>query len=241
MEGRHSAEPDPTVVRMVVAGSHAALAELYDRHAAAVFGVSFRLLGQRPEAEEVVQETFLALWNRDEQFDPALGSLRAWLLTIARNRAIDRLRAAGRKPAVVPFGVLDDDAAMRHPGRQDAVDGRDLPAEDDTTDPERQAELSALRDTVRGALEQLPTREREALILAYFQGLSQQEIAVRLEWPLGTVKTRTRRALRHLRVVLGSLVDPTIGTTAGATAAASTAPQIATLSAPRPGDPDGSR
>src|SRR5206468_10013419 len=98
MEGRHSAEPDPTVVKMVVAGSHAALAELYDRHAAAVFGASFRLLGQRLEAEEVVQETFLALWNRAEQFDPALGSLRAWLMTIARNRTIDRLRSSGRPP-----------------------------------------------------------------------------------------------------------------------------------------------
>jgi RNA polymerase sigma-70 factor (ECF subfamily) len=233
MEGRHSAEPDPTVVRMVVAGSHAALAELYDRHAAAVFGASFRLLGQRPEAEEVVQETFLALWNRAEQFDPALGSLRTWLLTIARNRAIDRLRAAGRKPAIVSFGVLDEDAARRDTGRRDAVDGRDLPAEDEASDPERQAELSALRVTVHGALEGLPRREREALILAYFQGLTQQEIAVRLEWPLGTVKTRTRRALRHLRVALGSLVDPTIGAAPG--------PQIANLSASHPGDPDGSR
>src|SRR3989304_3468528 len=98
MEGRHSAEPDATVVRMVVAGAPAALAELYDRHAAAVFGASFRLLGQRLEAEEVVQETFLALWNRAEQFDPTLGFLRAWLMTIGRNRAVDRLRAAGAPP-----------------------------------------------------------------------------------------------------------------------------------------------
>src|SRR3990170_7213842 len=114
MEGRHSAEPDATVLRMVGAGSHAALAELYDRHAAAVFGASFRLLGQRLEAEEVVQETFLALWNRAEQFDPTLGSLRAWLMTIGRNRAIDRLRAAGRPPRPPSFGAAAGDAGRRH-------------------------------------------------------------------------------------------------------------------------------
>jgi RNA polymerase sigma-70 factor, ECF subfamily len=230
MEGRHSAEPDPTVVRMVVAGSHAALAELYDRHAAAVFRASFRLLGQRLEAEEVVQETFLALWNRAEQFDPGLGSLRAWLMTIARNRAIDRLRASGRQPSVVSFGMLEDDASSRQESRGVALDRPELTADDDASDPERQAELATLRVTVRGALDTLPGGEREALVLAYFQGLTQQEIATRLEWPLGTVKTRTRRALRRLRLTLGSLVDP-----AGEGALL---PELSTV---RPGDPDGPR
>jgi RNA polymerase sigma-70 factor (ECF subfamily) len=196
---------------MVVAGSHAALAELYDRHAAAVFGASFRLLGQRLEAEEVVQETFLALWNRAEQFDPTLGSLRAWLMTIGRNRAIDRLRAAGRRPNLVSFGTLEDDAERRNESSADAFDRLGLVADDDDSDPEHQAELAALREHVRGALGSLPTSEREALVLAYFEGLTQQEIAIRLEWPLGTVKTRTRRALRRLRIALGPVVDPTAG------------------------------
>jgi RNA polymerase sigma-70 factor (ECF subfamily) len=196
---------------MVVAGSHAALAELYDRHAAAVFGASFRLLGQRLEAEEVVQETFLALWNRAEQFDPTLGSLRAWLMTIGRNRAIDRLRAAGRRPNLVSFGTLQDDAERRNESSADAFDRLGLVADDDTSDPEHRAEVAALRELVRGALGGLPTSEREALVLAYFEGLTQQEIAIRLEWPLGTVKTRTRRALRRLRIALGPVVDPTAG------------------------------
>jgi RNA polymerase sigma-70 factor (ECF subfamily) len=187
---------------MVVAGSHAALAELYDRHAAAVYGASFRLLGQRYEAEEVVQETFLALWNRAEQFDPGRGSLRAWLMTIGRNRAIDRLRAAGREPARVSFGTLEADAERRDGPAADIVEGRALVADDEGSDPVRQAELSTLRTGVRGALATLPNVEREALVLAYFEGLTQQEIATRLEWPLGTVKTRTRRALRRLRGVL---------------------------------------
>jgi RNA polymerase sigma-70 factor (ECF subfamily) len=211
---------------MVVAGSHAALAELYDRHAAAIFGASFRLLGQRLEAEEVVQETFLALWNRAEQFDPALGSLRAWLMTIGRNRAIDRLRAAGRQPHLVSFGTLEDDAQRRHESSAEAFDRRRLVADDDASDPERQAELAALRALVHGALGSLPTSEREALVLAYFEGLTQQEIAIRLEWPLGTVKTRTRRALRRLRITLGPTIDPTAGLE---------------LSSARSGDPDGPR
>lgn len=227
MEGRHSAEgsePDLVLVRMVVAGSHAALAELYDRHAAAVFGASLRLLGERLQAEEVVQETFLALWNRAEQFDPALGSLRAWLMTIGRNRAIDRLRVGGRRPSFIHFGALEADSE-RHDSRVDPLERRGLAADDDGSDPERQAELAALRLTVRGALEELPADEREALVLAYFDGLTQQEIAARLEWPLGTVKTRTRRALRRLRVMLGPLVDP---------------PAERSLVA-APGDPDGPR
>jgi len=230
MEGRHAAEPDATIVRMVVAGSHGALAELYDRHAAAVYGASFRLLGQRLEAEEVVQETFLALWNRAEQFDPARGSLRAWLMTIGRNRAIDRLRAAGREPNLVRFGTLEHDADRRTGASAEALERRALVADDEASDPERQAELAGLRDMVLKALARLPAIEREAISLAYFEGLTQQEIAIRLEWPLGTVKTRTRRALLRLRGLLAGVVEPVGGP-------ASTPP----LAPTRPGDADGSR
>lgn len=229
MEGRQAAEPDATIVRLVVAGSHAALAELFDRHAAAVYGASFRLLGQRLEAEEVVQETFLALWNRAEQFDPARGSLRAWLLTIGRNRAIDRLRAAGREPGFVPFGTLEQDADRRHGSTGEVVERRVLVAEDDASDPERQAELSGLRELVSDALVRLPAIEREAIRLAYFDGLTQQEIAIRLEWPLGTVKTRTRRALLRLRELLADVVDR------------ESARQATPVTSTRSREPDGSR
>lgn len=200
------AESDAVVVRKVVDGSQAALAELYDRHAAAVFRASLRLLGERQQAEEVVQETFLTLWNRAEQFNPAMGSLRAWLMTIGRNRTIDRLRAAGRQPSVVHFGAIQADADGHD--RQSSRLERQILVADDASDPERQAEVETLRLGVRRALEGLPANERQALVLAYFEGLSQQEIAVRLEWPLGTVKTRTRRALRRLRDVVAPLVEP---------------------------------
>ena len=105
MDGRRADDPDTPLVRAVAAGSEPALAELYDRHADAVFGASYRLLGQRQQAEEVVQETFLTLWNRAERFDPIVGSLRAWLMSICRNRSIDRLRADGRRPMIVPLGA----------------------------------------------------------------------------------------------------------------------------------------
>src|SRR6266508_1660238 len=94
---------DVALVREIATGSQDALAILYDRHADAVYAAACRLTTDRQIAEEVVQETFLALWNRAELFNPAAGSLAAWLHTIARNRTVDRLRAAGRRPNLVPF------------------------------------------------------------------------------------------------------------------------------------------
>ena len=97
---------DVQLVRAVAEGSQDALASLYDRHADAVFAVATRLTPDRQVAEEVVQETFLALWNRAELFDPSAGSLAAWLHTIARNRTVDRLRAAGRRPSLIGVGAV---------------------------------------------------------------------------------------------------------------------------------------
>src|SRR5215213_3124363 len=102
---RSAAIDDAHLVRSVAAGSEDALAALYDRHADAIYAVASRLTADRQVAEEVVQETFLALWNRAELFDPATGSLAAWLYTIARNRTVDRLRAAGRRPTVVALSA----------------------------------------------------------------------------------------------------------------------------------------
>ena len=101
MEGLYTAADDVTLVREIAAGSEDALAALYDRHAGAVFAAASRLTTDRQVAEEVVQETFLAVWNRADTFDPAAGSLPAWLYTIARNRTVDRLRAIGRRPRLV--------------------------------------------------------------------------------------------------------------------------------------------
>src|SRR6187397_2695308 len=112
---------DAALVRAVVSGSHDALAALYDRHGDAVFAAASRLTSDRGMAEEVVQETFLALWNRAETYDPELGSLPAWLHTIARNRTVDRLRAAGRRPGLTPLSSVAGGNAGEEPDA-DALD-----------------------------------------------------------------------------------------------------------------------
>src|SRR6185437_13239790 len=99
------ARSDVELVRAVATGSQDALAALYDRHADAIYAAACRLTSDRQVAEEVVQETFLALWNRAELYNAATGSLAAWLHTIARNRTVDRLRAAGRRPNLVPLSA----------------------------------------------------------------------------------------------------------------------------------------
>jgi RNA polymerase sigma-70 factor (ECF subfamily) len=150
-----------------------------------------------------VQETFLALWNRAESFDPSVASLGTWLRSIARNRAVDRLRAAGRRVQLVALpGVNgEDDAASASMERLDpdlAVFGG---AQRDP-DPVLSAEAGATRAAIADALAAMPDEERTVILLAYQHELSQSEIAERLGWPLGTVKTRTRRALARLRSVL---------------------------------------
>ena len=211
---------DARLVAEVVAGSEDAFAALYDRHAGAVYAAASRLTSDRQLAEDIVQETFLALWNRAEQFEPSLGSLAAWLLTIARNRTVDRLRAAGRRPTIVPIGATrvgdeTDAAALERVARSGEVVGSATMGRG----PEAELAGAELRATLREALAGMPGHEREVLLLAYRDELTQSEIATRLGWPLGTVKTRTRRALLKLRGVLGpdlapvALADDEVGET----------------------------
>ncbi|MDQ2966311.1 MAG: sigma-70 family RNA polymerase sigma factor [Chloroflexota bacterium] len=201
---------DAALVREIAAGSQDALAILYDRHADAVYHAACRLTSDRQVAEEVVQETFLALWNRAELFNPAVGSLAAWLHTIARNRTVDRLRAAGRRPNLVALssasGADENDTAALD---RLVTSGRVLGGADLGPGPERALESAEVRLAVQGALAAMPEAERTVIVLAYHEELSQTEIAARLGWPLGTVKTRTRRALLHLRDALaGELREP---------------------------------
>ena len=201
-EHRVGEADEAELVRAVAGGSEAALATLYDRHVGGIHAVALRLTSDRQVAEEVVQETFLALWNRAELFDPALASLATWLRTIARNRTVDRLRAAGRRPPLVSLGS--------HPGGDEPDSGVErLPADAvvlggaaPDPSPEAAAEAQDLRATISAALSEMAEAERTVILLAYREGLTQTEIAERLEWPLGTVKTRTRRALARLRTVL---------------------------------------
>jgi RNA polymerase sigma-70 factor (ECF subfamily) len=199
---------DATLVEEMIAGSEAALGVLYERHSGTIYARAMRLTRDRSAAEEVVQETFLALWNRAELFDPSRGTLAGWLLTIARNRSVDRVRAAGRRAPAAPFSSLlgaglDDATSLDWllDTSEPVGGGRAEPG------PEAIVVTSETQASVRAAVAALGTLERQAIVLAYRDGLSQSEVAERLGWPLGTVKTRTRRALRMLRDALERTLD----------------------------------
>lgn len=208
-EGRSTApSAEAALVAAVAAGSEDALAALYDRHAAALHATALRLTGDRQVAEDVVQEAFLTLWNRADRFDPDRGSLGAWLGTITRHRAIDRARAASRRPRLVSLGGAADDeptnealerALYHHPGTGTGHG---------TADPAAAFDLTETGEAIRAALATMPDPEREVILLAYRDELTQSEIAVRLGWPIGTVKTRTRRAFARLRAVLADVYGP---------------------------------
>ena len=193
-------QTDEELVLLIADGSAEALGSMYDRHVRDVFALARRTTGDAGLAGDVVQETFLTLWDRAELFDPARGSLRGWLLAIARNRAIDHLRSARRHDRAVTFSALAtpdaDDGSLADwlaiAGAPVATGRPDPSPEAAVVDLEGQASMAE-------AIASLPPAERSVIRLAYGAHLTQVEIAAKLGWPLGTVKTRTRRALRHLR------------------------------------------
>jgi RNA polymerase sigma-70 factor, ECF subfamily len=162
-----------------------ALAELYDRYGGMAYRLILRMVRDEGIAQDLVQETFLRAWNRAAAFDSERGAAGPWLLTIARNRAIDYLRAQGRQSQnTLEFNEIERPALFT-----------DFPDEALNFDLARQ---------VKRALERLSLQQREAIELAYFEGLSQSEIAGRMGQPLGTVKTWTRRAMQQMRETLES-------------------------------------
>ena len=200
---------DAALVAAMLEGSEPALERLYDRHSDAVFASAMQTSRDEWLATEVVQETFLTLWDHADRFDPARGELRSWLMTIARNRSIDRLRAAGRHDRAASFSTFVRPADEGHPvddwlagsGDLIAVGSAEPLPEVAVTDRETRASIDA-------AISDLDPVERRVIVLAYDQGLTQSEIAASLGWPIGTVKTRTRRALRHLRERMTPSVAP---------------------------------
>lgn len=171
---------DEHLAGCLVSGDVRALEHLYERHARAVFSLALKLLGEREAAEEVVQETFLKLWQRPETYAPERGRLIAWLLGVAHHRAIDRLR---RRKLEQRYGAAQQ-------AFETVVSDRD-PVDD---------VLTSLRgEAVARALRTLPTAQRIAVELAYLRGMTQVEIAAALGEPLGTIKTRLRLAMQKLR------------------------------------------
>jgi RNA polymerase sigma-70 factor (ECF subfamily) len=195
---------DERLLSLVAKGDETAFGALYDRHADALFGTTVRFLRDRESAAEVLQDVFVAIWQRAGQYNPHAGSPFGWLLGIARNRAIDRLRAEARRPRVIHAWTADPEA-------QDSVDLLDWAGrrQGSSTDGDPVVELDRrwTRALVRTTLAEMPLEERQVVVLAYDQSLSQSEIADRLGMPIGTVKSRTRRALARLRVRLAEIPD----------------------------------
>lgn len=192
--------PEASLVNRLIDGSEEALARLYDEHAPAVLAAATRTSRDGWIAAEVVQETFMTLWNRAELFDPSRGSLRAWLLTIAHNRAVDHLRRANRYDRAAAFSSFGrDGGADTSTMEWLAASGAPVAAAGPEPGPETLLSREETRASIAGAVASLAPFERSVILLAYDGGLSQSEIAARLGWPIGTVKTRTRSALRHLR------------------------------------------
>jgi RNA polymerase sigma-70 factor (ECF subfamily) len=168
------------VLRRLAAGDREAVAELYDRHASRVLGLAYRIVRNSTDAEDVVQEVFAQAWRTAPNYEASRGTVAGWLLMMARSRAIDRLRARQTRRDA---GVEPDAETIPSPA---------VPVPDQII-----ATQQAAR--VRGAMLALPAEQKTALELAYFEGLTQSEIADRLQIPLGTVKTRIRSALAFLR------------------------------------------
>ena len=185
-------ELDAGLLRAVARGDEAAFARVYDRYAPILLGLMLRILRSRPEAEDVLQEVFLQVWQQARSFDPARGRAFTWLATLARSRAIDRLRAVDSR----------ERAAQRS-----AEEGGPPGAESHGWADE-EAIRAERAEAVRAALAELPEEQRQVLVLAYLDGMSQSEIAAAKNQPLGTVKTRTRTGLKKLsdtlRARLGS-------------------------------------
>jgi len=166
---------DLAAVTAMKAGDQGAIAELYDRYSSIVYAVALRVLGDTGAAEDVLQEVFLQLWRNPSAFDSARGSLAAWLAVITRNRAIDTLRK--RKPETDIENVI-------------VCVAPDLASDADRT---------RVAAKIRGVLSTMPSPQKNALEMAYFEGLTHSEIANKTGEPLGTIKTRIRAGLLALR------------------------------------------
>ncbi len=171
---------DEQVAAQFLQGSKEALAELYDRYGKLVYSIVRRLITQQAVAEEITQEVFLRAWEKRNGFKAERGSARAWLVSIAHHRAIDELRRSWRVGAQPLF--------------DDYTSPLDIPIADPSDEVGRTQEYKR----VRGALDKLPLEQRQVVVLAYFYGMTQRQVADYLQQPLGTVKTRTRLALKKL-------------------------------------------
>ncbi len=188
--GASNVEPgDEILLTQVIAGENEALSALYERHSMVVYGMALRILGQGELAEDIVQETFWRVWRRGESYQSGRGQVSTWIFSIAHNLCIDELRRIRTRPMML---TTESEQAVQ------------IAATDLATDAPAAALARERRQIIVEALAQIPSEQRQIIELAYFGGLSQSEIAERLQSPIGTVKTRARLALQKLRDALGA-------------------------------------
>jgi RNA polymerase sigma-70 factor, ECF subfamily len=184
-----TALPDPDLVAQAASGDERAIGALYDRYGAVLYAVAYRIVGQRADAEEVVVDAFAQAWRDAPRFEATRGSVAGWLTMIARSRALDLVRARSRRERMTAS------AAAERPGDSPGLGGW-------RADPAGAYDLDERRRQVRQAVQTLSPPQRQAIELAFFEGLSQSEIAERLQEPLGTIKTRVRLGMQKLRECL---------------------------------------
>lgn len=178
---------DEELMRRVAASDSDALALLFQRYAGAVYSLAYRMLNDREGAEDLLNEVFVRVWRQAPSYDARRGKFSTWLMSVARNLGIDELRSRRARPQRADPLTPDDP---------------DLDPADDRVDVERDVWHAERRRLIREALRELPPAQRQALEMAYFEGLTQAEIAERLGDPLGTTKTRVRLGLQKLRDLL---------------------------------------
>jgi RNA polymerase sigma-70 factor (ECF subfamily) len=180
---------DIELLQRVGARDLSAFAEFYDKYASLLFSIASRILHDASEAEDVLQETFVQIWEKADSFDPKLGTASSWAATLARNRSIDRIRASQRRAR------LQNEA-----GVENATIAEDGETANSALYGLEKAKL------IQSALVQLPAEQRQPIEMAFFSGLTQHEISEKLGEPLGTIKARIRRGLLQLRDKLGDLL-----------------------------------
>lgn len=179
---QESQDRDSELLRQIAAGDRASFAEFYDRHSTLMFSVACRILKDSNEAQDVLQEAFLQVWEKAARFDPKLGKASSWAAILVRNKAVDRIRSSQRRVRLAEEAGAEQ-AAMANV--------------DDTANESIYGHEKA--NLIQSAIVQLPAEQRQAIELAYFSGLTQDEISKKLSQPLGTVKARIRRGLLKLR------------------------------------------
>ena len=174
-------------MRQIADGNRAAFAQFYDRHSTLMFSVACKILSDTSEAEDVLQEVFVQIWEKAKSFDPKLGKASSWAAILVRNKAIDRLRASQRRTRLAEDAEAEFVLPDSSESANDAAYGHE------------KAKL------IQSAIGSLPEEQRRAIELAYFSGLTQNEISEKLGEPLGTIKARIRRGLLKLRDQLEGL------------------------------------